>query len=435
VSGQQQNDQLRRLHPLTPLLRGFKVFGAIVAIVSYRTLVQVGWQRAAIAVPIIIVLALLVSWVSWRYTGYRIAGNELHIESGVLRRRSRHVPLERIQAIDVVRPLVGRVLGLAELRIEVVGHGETEAPLAYLTDAEAHQLRARLLALAAGVDEHAPAPEESVLAEVSTKDLVVSVLLLGPIAVALPIFLVLAVVLAAVSLPAFLGLLGAFASVGLGFGQVAVRRLLGEYGFTVADSPDGLRLRHGLLETRAQTVPPGRVQAARVSQPLLWRRRDWVRVEVDVAGYGGGREEQQATHALLPVAPRGLAYAVLHRVLPGVDVAGAELVPAPRRARWRAPIQHTRLAAGTSPTVLISRSGRVQRVVDVVPYARAQSIRRTQGPWQRRLGLASVHVDTAGRRIFPVALHRDAAEAERLVGHLAGLARAERERRRVARQR
>ena len=44
-------------------------------------------------------------------------------------------------------------------------------------------------------------------------------------------------------------------------GRRALKRVLGEYGFTVAESSDGLRLRHGLLDKRTQTIPPGRVQA------------------------------------------------------------------------------------------------------------------------------------------------------------------------------
>ena len=50
--------------------------------------------------------------------------------------------------------------------------------------------------------------------------------------------------------------------------------------FRAAISPDGIRLRHGLTETRAQTVPPGRVQAIRltagpaVARPGLVARRD-----------------------------------------------------------------------------------------------------------------------------------------------------------------
>ena len=101
--------------------------------------------------------------------------------------------------------------------------------------------------------------------------------LLGPplvTAVALAVLLAVTVVVDAMAAAA---VLAAVFPVLLGVGSFAVRRILGEYGFTVAESADGLRLRHGLLDTRSQTIPPGRVQAVRIREPLLWRRFGWVR--------------------------------------------------------------------------------------------------------------------------------------------------------------
>ena len=90
----------------------------------------------------------MLAVVSWYNTGYHIVGRELRIHEGLLWRRTRAIPLERLQAVEVVRPLLAQLTGLAELRLEVVGGGKTEAPLAYLTVAEAAPLRDRLLALA-----------------------------------------------------------------------------------------------------------------------------------------------------------------------------------------------------------------------------------------------------------------------------------------------
>ena len=84
----------------------------------------------------------------------------------MLFRRSRRVRLDRLQAVDVVRPLVARALGLAELRLEVAGGSSSEAPLAYLSEAAAQQLRAELLARAAGLHHDTPEAPEAVLLEV-----------------------------------------------------------------------------------------------------------------------------------------------------------------------------------------------------------------------------------------------------------------------------
>jgi putative membrane protein len=49
-----------------------------------------------------------------------------------------------------------------------------------------------------------------------------------------------------------------------------------------------------------------------------------------------------------------------------------------------------------------------------------------QGPVQRRLSLASVHIDTAGRSVHATLRDRDVAEAGRVLTELTDLARAAR---------
>jgi putative membrane protein len=210
-----------------------------------------------------------------------------------------------------------------------------------------------------------------------------------------------------------ISLLGLALPIALSLGPAVVGPIIRHFDFTVADSPDGLRLRHGLLETRAQTVPPGRVQAVRILEPLLWRSRGWCRVEVNIAGYGG--EGQSQTSVLLPVAPREEAFALLKRVLPDVDVATVEVHGVPRSARWVDPFAWRFQAAGADERVFVARRGRLRREIDIVPHARLQSARLTQGPLQRRLGLATVHLDTTPGPVHPTAAHRGAAEARRLL--------------------
>jgi putative membrane protein len=422
-------DDWRRLHPLTPLLRGWRFLLIAAAAVGQQGLRQSdGINPVYVGLTILgaTVIAVLVGVVGWRTTRYRLTATELQVDSGLLQRRSRRVPLARLQSVDVVRPVIARVLGLAELRLEVVGGGSTEAPLAYLHEADAQRLRAQLLARAAGREEEVGTPTaDAVLVAVPTGTLVASVLLGFPLVVTVVLVAVLLVVAglqASAALPVVFAALPAYA----GFMTVAVRRVLAEYGFTVSESPDGLRLRHGLLDTRSQTIPPGRVQSVRVLEPLFWRPWGWVRVEVDVAGYERGRgEEQSATRALLPVAPRALAEALVGRVLGGgLPVASA---PVPPRVRWRAPLSARRLMAGLDDRHLVTTHGVLTTTTDVVPLAKVQSFRLTSGPWQQRLRLATLHADTAGRQLpGGAAYHRDIDEARALLAEVSRRARAAR---------
>ncbi|MDQ1627938.1 MAG: putative rane protein [Actinomycetota bacterium] len=420
VSDTQRADQFRRLHPLTPVLRGWKVFAAAVALgaqQAYGRDTPIGWLLLAVAASIPI--GVVYGFVSWRTTRYRIDSEDLRLDTGVLFRRSRQVRLDRLQAVDVVRPLVARALGLAELRLEVAGGSSAEAPLAYLSEPAAQRLRAELLARAAGLHHETPEAPESVLVKVPLRRLVEgqvrSVGLIAAIVVLVALIAVAATtgqwsVLGVFVLPALFGIVPAL-----------VRTVIVHFDFTVAESPDGLRLRHGLLETRAQTVPPGRVQAVRLVQPLLWRSRDWYRLDVNVAGYAGDGQSQ--TSVLLPVATRDEAFAVLRRVLPDVDLGAVATYGVPGRARWVDPVSWTGNAAGADDKVFVARRGRLRRETDVVPHERVQSVRLTQGPIQRRLSLATVHVDTSPGPVHPTAHHRDAADARALLDAEVTLAR------------
>jgi putative membrane protein len=403
-------DGFRRLHPLTPVLRGWKVFAAAVAIALQQAYGDIGLGWLLIAIAASIPLGVAYGWLSWRNTHYRVGDDDLRLETGVLFKRSRRVRLDRLQAVDVVRPLVARALGLAELRLEVAGGSSAEAPLAYLSEDAAQRLRAELLARAAGLHHETPEAPEAVLLEVPLGRLVEatvrSVALIGGV-ISLGCFVVMSVLLRE---PSVLALAIPFA---IGVVPVALRNVVTHFGFTVAESPDGLRLRHGLLETRAQTVPPGRVQAVRVVEPLLWRSQGWVRVEVDVAGYVG--QGQQAASVLVPVAPRAEALALLARVLPRVDVDAVPVTGVPRAARWLDPVGWRALGVGADDRVLVTRRGRFTKVTDVVLHEKLQSVRMTQGPVQRRLGLASLHLDTTPGPVTASAAHRSATEARALV--------------------
>ena len=45
---------------------------------------------------------------------------------------------ENLQSVDVVRPLLGRIVGLSQLRIEVAGTGDSRVLLSYLSESDAH---------------------------------------------------------------------------------------------------------------------------------------------------------------------------------------------------------------------------------------------------------------------------------------------------------
>jgi putative membrane protein len=431
-----ESEPRRRLHPLSPLLHGAKTIAVIIAALSWQTLGQVGLERFALVVGVVAIAAVIFSVIGWLNTGYHVVGRELRIQDGLVWRRNRAIPLERLQSVELRRPLLAQLTGLAELRLEVVGGGKTEAPLAYLTVRDAAALRERLLALAgrthavaapgpAGPAAAAPsvAALERPLLRVSNRDLVLSQLL-TPQAFLLPIgaaFVVMQFVLEGSR--TFIGIASTVTAMA-GVLLQPVRRVLQDWDFRLARDPDGrLLVRYGLLETRSQVVPLHRVQSVGVTWPLLWRGKKWLHLRLDIAGYADeNSHDGKRSDRLLPVGDFATARALVADVLPGVDLAGLATSPPPARARWLHPFALRYLGVGLTPEVFVTRWGLLTREMNLLPYARLQSVRVVQGPLQRRLGLATVYADSAGGRSGQ-ARDRDLAEAWALAQELAARAR------------
>lgn len=501
-----------RLHPVSPLLGGWAVVGAVLAYFLYQNMPSwvvgddydfldefpVLW--VAIAAVIGFAAVLSVSYWQWRRTEFRLGDDTVYLRQGIVTRQQRQARLDRLQAVDVVQPLLARVFGFAALSIQVAGGEDSSVELKFLRLGDAEALRNEILYLAAGLKRErqnqqdpqvpgepgahvAPAsslrdlrahlgeraealgrPEdilrgtetartaiaaavEREVYKVPTGRLVVSTLLSGPalLVIALPIVAGIAVLffhldiveavgaIVGTSLVAMLGALGALFS-------FFWTRLNGGFGFTAGISEDGLRLRHGLMETRRQTVPPGRVQAIRMHQPLLWRWTDWWRVTINVAGYG---EDSESVSVLHPVATRQEALTAVWLVLPdlgdpdphgtlgyamhGTGDEGGFLT-SPPAARRVDPWQWRFRGVRATERALLIRRGRWEKELFVVPHERTQSLGLSQGPILRALGLANVEVHSTSGPVTPIAAHLSQEDAFALLDAQAARARAGRRR-------
>ncbi|MFE2215008.1 PH domain-containing protein [Streptomyces canus] len=405
----------RRLHPITPLRRAWAPVAVVIGWAVHdpdqtqRQLTRLTTTTLLIALAVIVPAAALYGFLTWWFTHFAVTDTELRIRTGLLFRRTAHIRLERIQAIDVTQPLLARVAGVAKLRLDVVGTDKKDE-LAFLGEREARSLRAELLARAAGfapetAHEVGEAPARELL-HTPPRDLALSLVLTGATwgslvaALVVPPLLWMATHSVWTVLATALPLLGAA-------GASSVGRFVTEYDWTVGESPDGLRIDHGLLDRTHETVPPGRVQTVRIVEPLLWRRRGWVRVELDVAG--------STNSVLVPVAPREVAEMVVARVLPGVTVPPlSALSRPPRRAGRCVPVWWRGYGLAVTDSVFAARQGLLRRSLALVPHAKVQSVRLTQGPWERLWRVADVHVDTGANKTVTARL-RDAQEAAELL--------------------
>jgi putative membrane protein len=385
------------------------------------------------------------------------------------------VPCDRIQQVSIVQPLRHRLLGVAELRVEVAGGGrDSGVELAVLSYGAASRLRGELLAAkvraateqrasadhAASVDLSAPVtsgPPALPVVRLSVRHLAVAGV------TGSELFVLFAFVASAVQLladapglvPSFdratlgrlpgptlalvvLGLLVVW--LGSAVGASVVRN--GRYALDLVG--DELHLARGLLDRREAVLPLARVQAVQITATPLRRPLGYVSLRVQSGSAGADQEDRRVSVPLLPTSdlPR-----VLELLLPGTATLPA-LLPAPPAARRRAIVRatwpvavlaplagivappwgwlallllgpavafgvlsHRGLGHAVTPTHLITRTGAIVRRTVVLPLVRGQSTRVRASPMQRRAGLATCVVDVAGPGRRPRAVDVTAATA------------------------
>jgi putative membrane protein len=457
-----------RLHPATPLLKGgialIAVIGFILANLRERLiemfvggpdggdLIEELYERGHLGWAIGIVLGALLLGVvafflSWRMHTYRINDEAVEVRSGILFRTHRQARLDRIQGIAVTRPFIARIFGAARLELSVAGQ-DAKVQLAYLRGSDVDRLRHDILMLAsarraeegaaslaaAGGAVGAPdatghdsiigrrvtellapeldpqeAPPESVV-RISPLRLAGSLLASGATLFVLAVAVALIVMAATgreigfvfLLVPAFIGGAGYYA-----------RKVTRSLRFSIAATPDGVRVGYGLLTTSNDTLPPGRIHAIEVYQPVLWRPFDWWAIRINRAGHASSGSAAQSATTMLPVGTRADVDKVLGLLLPGLAsadtrhliVAGmvssgatpgfaVDFIPAPRRGRWLRPFSWRRTGYALAGDTVLLRKGLVWRQLVVVPAARIQSLRLDQGPLSRALDLCTLTLDT-----------------------------------------
>ncbi|MGH3689287.1 MAG: PH domain-containing protein, partial [Microbacterium sp.] len=216
---------------------------------------------------------------------------------------------------------------------------------------------------------------------------------------------------------------GSFILLGLGLGMgipmvIAVvgitwAQISKSLRYSIAPTPDGVRITYGLLTTVTETLPPGRIFAVEVSQSLLWRPFGWWTIKINrMSGKSAAQQSSgsgQQFNVVLPVGKRADVERVLALVLPDVPAADISFLweqgivgpvegdpyrTMPRRARWRRPFSWKRHGYLVADFGLLLRRGNVWRKLAVFPLARLQGVSLSQGPIDRKQRVSGAQVHT-----------------------------------------
>ncbi len=382
----------------------------------------------------------------WRNYNYEITEEGLEIVSGVFSRKTRDIPLRRIQNVDVQRTLLQRVFGLAKVHVETAGGDNTEANFRYVEAEKAEDIQKQIRELKnrrTDSEEEKKDKDDFIL---SDKNLtVLSLVSVRPRTIFS--YLVLAGIAAGVMGPqtgsGITGILGSVLLVFLIVSVVmffwlsgAVSTFITFYDFRLAFRDNALEYERGLLHRSSGTIPEEKIQNLIIEENFLKRLLGYATLKVETAGYGP-EQELQGSETAIPLAKKEEIVKMAEEI--GEVKLPEEFEPITPRAKTRYFRRYVLLSlvlfgvavplnilAGITPfiyavplTVLVAskkaaqlkwenigyalkqdhvftRKGFWSRKTYSVPYFRIQNLIRIQTVFQKRWKMETVTIDTAG---------------------------------------
>lgn len=335
---------------------------------------MLGPLLGGVVVGVIVFLPSLTKLLTFRYA---YGTGELVLRWGLVFRRERHIPYQRIQNLDARETLLHRATGTVKILIETGGGaGEAEASIEAVPRHAFEQMRARVLTQpGAGVAE---ADEGTTLVRLGPRDLILTGLILNHGMIVVGGFLAVAFELGFGDrlLQAWLGedlagqgttrtlleLLSGARSLAarevlLGLGAVLLflvvirvfsmgLTMIRYHAHRLALVEDDLRVSYGLITRVSSTTPRQRIQTVTIREGP-WHRLAG-RVTIQAVTAGGSMEGRVASREMLaPLVRREAIAALLPTIIPGASLPATDwhraAPPAARRAvrrnllGWTAP--------------------------------------------------------------------------------------------------
>ena len=164
--------EARRLHPaswvfITAASIKKLVIPAIVVMFAYSGALLVGYQLLSL---LFIVPAVAAALLKQGVYNYRFAEEELIVRDGILVRKERHIPYDRVHNVALVQNPFHRMFKVASVRIETAAGGEPEAIMRVLSldavqELRDHTLNRQKVAAASSATGEVPAEAGAVTAD------------------------------------------------------------------------------------------------------------------------------------------------------------------------------------------------------------------------------------------------------------------------------
>lgn len=348
----------RRLHPIavfSNILKQFKeLLIPIIAFIAFGSRGS-SWDSfyliASIVGAILVVGTGILSWL--RFT-YWIEEGELRIEEGIIVRKKRYIPFERIQSLDFSEGIFHRPFGLVKVKAETAGtSGEAEAELTAVKKEEAlaiQEILQNIKFARANESERELMKEErkeEILYKITLKELLLLASTSGGVGVI--ISAIFALIFQFEELIPYEKIFKEFESIAangflflsivvfLLFLLVWVLAVIGTMvkyaNFTLKKVDDDFIITRGLLEKRQLTIPLKRIQAVRISENLLRQPLKLASVFIESAG-GSAEDVESARVSIVPLVKKARIREIVEAHLDDYTLIDP-ITPVPRRALKR----------------------------------------------------------------------------------------------------
>lgn len=300
---------------------------------------------------LLLYIAYSIAW--WYRYVYYIAEDELRLEYGLIARKKRYIPLERIQNVQFSENVLQRLLGLVGVKVETAGSSvKAEADLYSVRRAQAEELR-RLLQGGRSRENAAEAAEQTpawpeyrlsgralLLTAVSSSRVVIifsgMAALLSQVDQFFPQRDVYGLVDEYMNIvmdtSGMLLLLLLIAVLFVAWLLACGSEILQWANFRLIVKEDRFLIKRGLLTRRQVTLPRRRIQAVQLEENLVHKPLGLLRVKVVTAGGSAGNE---VTSILYPVLRKSELASFLQTTVPELAEGDLTVTPVPRRAAPR----------------------------------------------------------------------------------------------------
>lgn len=400
---------------------------------------------------------IVAQFLYWRRSSYFIENGKVTMSWGVIRLRTRTVPVENVQQINVFQDWLSRLMGLAKLTIAAPGDGkQSRIELEYITENDIEGIQRRLEYQDGWATD--TESEQTTLYEGSVRGIVIRGLTSLHLKYLLPAIIAIAIVAADLvsfsvnQIPVVTYLPDSshtvFAAGGIIFlllwGIGAINTVFMFHGLTITRVGNTLRSRAGAIYSFSTNIPLENIQAMRISSNFLQRAIGYSELTVSSAANpeGAGFPFRKP---LIPLEEVDAVEEVAHRIL---RYQAIPLERPPKRMRRRYLLHYATgifalsaiSLAGTYPwfgitvvagawplpflvfgpplahlnwqsrgigvhnNLLVLRRGVVRQHTYVVPLDRIQRVSVRQSLFQRRADLATISVEIASP-VLSIGLH------------------------------